>query len=48
MDFALWVVAIIAINVAVFLAGCLLAAYRAWTPPASRERPHESNGTPPA
>ena len=46
MDLLFAIVLILALNVLVFLAGCAVAAYRTWGPPAhSRGRGHETNGT---
>ena len=44
VDLTLAIVAILALNAAVFLAGCLLAAYRTWVPSARARRHRHENG----
>jgi hypothetical protein len=38
MDLTFAILAILAVNLSVFIAGCLLAAYRTWGPSAPRSR----------
>jgi hypothetical protein len=49
VDLLFAIVLILALNVLVFLAGCLVAAYRTWGPSARarghRHETHETNGT---